>query len=127
MTYKYHHLHLICNDLDQMTEFFSGTLGAKLVERRKFGTADGATLDLNGCPIYIRVPREDEGTLEDASQMRRGYDHLGLEVEDVDAAYNQLVDKGFTFPMSPNTVGNVRIAFLKGPENITIELLQHLK
>ncbi len=127
MTYKYHHLHLICNDLDQMTEFFSETLGAKLVERRKFGTADGVSLDLNGCPIYLRVPREDEGTLEDASRTRSGYDHLGLEVEDVDTAYNQLVDKGFTFPVPPNTVGNVRIAFLKGPENITIELLQRLK
>lgn len=127
MTYKYHHLHLICSDLEQMIGFFSETLGATVVVRRKFATADGATLDLNGTTINIRVASEDEGVLEDASQTRCGFHHLGLEVEDVDKAHSQLVDKGFTFTTQPKDVGKVRIAFFKGPDNIIIELIQSLQ
>ena len=46
MTYSLHHVHLICRDLEKMISFFEEAIGTKLVERRKFGTADGATLDL---------------------------------------------------------------------------------
>jgi len=109
-----------------MIDFLSETLGARLVARRKFGPADGATLDLNGTIINLRVAREDETVLGDSSQVRYGYDHLGLEVEDVDAAYEGLKAKGFSFTAPPKDFENLRIAFFKGPDNITVELLQKM-
>ena len=55
-----------------------------------------------------------------------GYDHIGLQVEDLQAAHDDLVQRGYSFFMAPTeTVDNI-IAFFKGPENITIELLQPL-
>ncbi len=126
MKYRYHHLHLLCSDLNEMIGFFTDILGAELVERRKFGTADGAKLDLEGTTVNLRVANENEKIVNDASEPRFGYHHLGLEVEDVDAAYNQLTDKGFTFTIKPNDAGNVRIAFFLGPDNIVIELVQPL-
>jgi catechol 2,3-dioxygenase-like lactoylglutathione lyase family enzyme len=127
MTYRYHHLHLISTDLERMIGFFTDTLGGKLVVRRKFGTADGATLDLNGIRINLRVAREDESISDDSLRARYGYDHLGLEVEDVGAAYTQLSNKGFDFISPPKEVGDVKFAFFKGPDNITIELVQQLR
>ena len=124
VNYRLHHFHLICSNLDEMIDFLSEILGARLVARRKFGTADGATLDLNGTLINLRVTREDETVLGDSSQVRYGYDHLGLEVEDVDAAYEELKAKGFSFIAPPQDFENLRIAFFKGPDNITVELLQ---
>lgn len=124
MKYRYHHFHLICRKLEDMERFFTGMLGAQLIERRKFGTADGATLDLNGTTINLRVKREDESITSDSSQPRFGYDHLGLEVEDVDAAYKELKEKGITFTIPPTDVLNGRMAFLKGPDGITIELFE---
>ena len=59
MNYRVHHFHLVCSDLEQMISFMTETLGAELVERRKFGTADGATLDLAGNRINLRVARDD--------------------------------------------------------------------
>ena len=53
MTYQFHHIHLICRNLDQMINFFSETLEATLVERKKFGPADGAILDLGGTTINL--------------------------------------------------------------------------
>ncbi len=124
MTYRFHHIHLICRNLDQMIDFFSKTLGVKLVELRKFGTADGATLDLDGTTINLRVAREDEQMLEETSKKPYGYNHIGLEVKDIKAAYRELTNKGFVFSVPPTDIGDLTIAFFQGPEDITIELVQ---
>jgi catechol 2,3-dioxygenase-like lactoylglutathione lyase family enzyme len=84
MAYRLHHLHIICKDLEKMITFFTETLEAKLVMRKKFGTADGATLDLQGTTVNLRVSREDEEMVGDASQSSYGYDHIGLQVEDIE-------------------------------------------
>lgn len=124
MTYRFHHIHLVCKDLEQMINFFTDVLHAKVIARQKFGTADGASLDLHGTTINLRVSREDEKMVGDASQSRYGFDHIGLEVEDIDAAYNDLTERGFLFFTPPKDIPNLRIAFFKGPEDITIELVQ---
>jgi catechol 2,3-dioxygenase-like lactoylglutathione lyase family enzyme len=126
MTYRFHHVHLICKDLEGMIIFFTEALGATLVARKKFGTADGASLDLQGTTVNLRVNRKDEVMAGDASQTRFGYDHLGLLVEDVDAAYEDLKKRGFNFFMAPKDIPDLRIAFFRGPEEITIELIQKL-
>jgi catechol 2,3-dioxygenase-like lactoylglutathione lyase family enzyme len=107
MTYRYHHFHLICSDLEQTENFFTGVLEAKLIQRRKFGTADGAVLDLNGTTISLRKAREGDNITGDSSQQRYGYDHV-------------------TFSILPTNVENGRMAFIKGPDGITIELFQPL-
>lgn len=124
MTYRFHHIHILCKDLEQMITFFTEVLDAELIARRKFGTADGASLGFHGTTVNLRVAREDEEMVGDASQLRYGYDHIGLEVDDVDAAYQDIAQRGFSFFMPPTDIPNLRIAFFKGPEDITIELVQ---
>ncbi len=126
MTYRFHHIHIICKDLEKMIRFFTEIIGAELIERKKFGTADGASLDLQGITVNLRVAREDEEMVGDASQSMYGYDHIGLEVDDVDVTYKDLTQRGYSFFMPPRDIPNLRIAFFKGPEDITIELLQPL-
>jgi catechol 2,3-dioxygenase-like lactoylglutathione lyase family enzyme len=126
MTYSLHHVHLICRDLEKMISFFEEAIGSKLVKRRKFGTADGATLDLQGININLRVAREGEEIRENLTPSSYGYDHIGLQVEDIQAAYEDLSKRGYSFFMPPTEGASLIIAFFKGPENITIELLQPL-
>ena len=97
MNYRLHHLHLICKDLEGMIGFFTEALGATLIAKKKFGTADGASLDLQGTAVNLRVAREDEDIAGDASRTTFGYDHLGLLVDDVDAAYQDLKKRGFFY------------------------------
>ena len=127
MNYRFHHVHVICKDLEGMIDFFSGVLGAILVARKKFGTADGASLDLQGTTINLRVAREDEDMVSDASQPGYGFDHIGLQVDDIEAAYHDLQSKGYSFFVEPRDIPGLRIAFFKGPEEITIELVQELR
>ena len=126
MDYSLHHVHLICKDLEKMIGFFEEAIGARLVERRKFGTADGATLDLDGIDINLRVAREGEEIGENITPSTYGYDHLGLQVKDVQVAYEELTNRGYSFFMPPTEAAGLLIAFFKGPENITIELVQPL-
>jgi glyoxylase I family protein len=124
MTARFHHLHLICKDLEKMIDFFMQNLGAALVRKVKFGTADGATLDLGGTLINLRVARIDEKIPVDSSTQRFGYDHLGIEVDDLAKYHADLTEKGYRFISGPMDQGNNKIAFFKGEEDITIELLQ---
>jgi len=126
MTYRLHHVHLICRDLEKMIAFFKEALGAQLVKRRKFGTADGATLDLQGIDINLRVARQGEEIRENLTPSSYGYDHIGLQVEDVQAAYDDIAKRGYSFFMPPTEAAGLMIAFFKGPENITFELVQPL-
>jgi len=124
MNYRLHHVHLICRDLEKMITFFKGDIGAKLVKRRKFGDADGAMLELEGTYINLRVARDGEEIGENLAPSNYGYDHIGLQVEDVQAAYEALAKRGYSFFKPPTEAAGSMIAFFKGPENITIELIQ---
>ncbi len=124
MPYRLHHIHLICRDLETMISFFTDALGAALVELRKFGTADGVTLDLQGIVINLRVARVDEEIRDHLSPSTYGYDHIGLKVDDIHAAWDDLTKRGYQFFMPPTDAAGLTIAFFKGPENITIELVQ---
>ena len=127
MTYSLHHVHLICKDLEKMISFFKEAIGARFVEHRKFGTADGATLDLQGIDINLRVVREGEEIRENKTLSTYGYDHIGLQVENLQAAYENLTNRGYSFFIPPTEAAGLLIAFFKGPENITIELVQPLE
>jgi len=124
MSYKLHHIHILCKDLITMRDFFVDNLGANLIEMKKFGGADGASLNLNGVTVNLRVGQEGEKIVEDADGKIYGYHHVGLEVEDLDASYNSLKAKGYKFSVPPKELPGLRIAFFDGPENVTFELLQ---
>ena len=126
MSYRFHHVHIVCKELEKMIRFFTEVLEAKLIDLRKFGTADGASLDLDGTTVNLRVSKEEETIVGDASQSSYGYDHIGLQVEDIETAYTELQAQGFSFLVPPTDIPNLKMAFFKGPEDITIELVQPL-
>jgi catechol 2,3-dioxygenase-like lactoylglutathione lyase family enzyme len=124
MAYRLNHIHLVCKDLQQMIDFFTEHLGATFTSMKQFGGADGATLKLDGTTVNLRVAQENEKLLENPGAKTYGYHHLGIEVDDIDAKYEALSKKGYTFSVPPKDIEKMRIAFFDGPENVTIELLQ---
>ena len=123
MAYTLNHIHIVCKDLQQMIDFFSQTFDASLIAMKQFGGADGASLDLSGVTVNLRVTQEKETMLE--SGKTYGYHHIGINVDDIDAKYEELKGKGYAFSVAPKDIDDtLRIAFFDGPENVTIELLQ---
>ena len=57
-----------------------------------------------------------------------GLDHIGLEVTGIDKMAAELKAKGAVFTTEPFTIRpGVRIAFVRGPEGVSIELLERAK
>ncbi|MGD9211855.1 MAG: VOC family protein [Desulfobacteraceae bacterium] len=125
MDYRFNHIHLLCRNLQNSIDFFTQVLGASLITHKKFGDADGALLELNQVGINLRVHAKNEKINEDTSIPSYGYHHICVQVDDINAAYQDLTAKKVEFITPPRqTPDNDHIAFFKGPDGIIFELLQ---
>ena len=124
--FKTNHLHIICHDLEKMKHFWTHGIGATFREERSFGGAAGAVLQLDVLQINLRVPKNSETAIE-PNKASLGYDHLGLEVDDIESACSHLATLGCLIESGPTDLSDRKIVFLKGPENITLELIQFLQ
>jgi len=123
---KYLHAMLRVHDLDATSKFFTRGLG--LCEtRRKDSQAGRFTLVYFGAPenpqaeieLTYNWPAED-GSVEDYGSARN-FGHLAFEVEDIYALCAHLQGMGVTINRPPR---DGRMAFVRSPDHISIELLQ---
>ena len=125
MQFKFQHLHFICSDLKASEHFFVDVLGARLVEYTTFGPADGTKLDLGGTAVWLRTAVDGEKIgPRKVGAKTFGYDHFGVTVDDLDAVHRELSAKGVVFTVAPRKAGKAALAFIQGPDNITVELFQ---
>ena len=79
VSYRFHHRHLIVDDVPKTVAFYEGTLGAKKVQEMEFRGIPIVRLELEGLPLTI------------SQQIHAGVgDHIGLAVEDFEAAVTEL-------------------------------------
>ena len=99
---------------------------AQGVVRRVQTGRPGVDLKLVGADIFIApVPRGDAAVGAPPRPPHRGLDRFGFAVPDLDAAAAALKAKGVEFTLEPKRVRpGLRIAFIRGPQGISIELLQ---
>lgn len=120
------HAHIICRDLQGMIDFWVGVLGAKFVEYRQFGGADGAVLTMNSVTeVYLKnVDCEPQ----DFSSPRAGFEHPGVVVADLDALLAQVRKLPYgKVTKEPFISGTRRCAFITGPEGVLVEVMEDPK
>jgi lactoylglutathione lyase len=124
LEYRFNHLHVFCSDYEATERWFVEGIGAELLERREARGVPQSELRLGGAHILIRGARKGEN-LASADVRQFGTDHFGLQVENIDAAVAELRRRGVTIEVEPwNVSPDLRIAFIKGPDNVRIELVQ---
>jgi lactoylglutathione lyase len=117
------HIHLRSPDPEATATWLHDILGAEIV--RNPGRID---VKLGGASIFIASVKPGDGVNEAPATPYQGLDHFGLAVTDIDAAAAQLKAKGVTFTTEPTTIRpGVRICFIRGPQGISIELLERDK
>jgi catechol 2,3-dioxygenase-like lactoylglutathione lyase family enzyme len=85
-----------------------------------------AFLRLGDTELEIFDVRDTSGAaMSDVNEVI-GYKHICLLVDSVDEEYRRLSSAGVLFRIPPTTVQSVRIAFLKDPDGLDIELLEYL-
>ncbi len=118
---NYLHTMVRVTDLRASLEFYCGALGLKEV-RRIDNDKGRFTL------VFLRAPGDRQGEIElthnwDPEDYRigRAFGHLAYEVDDIYVACRRLEERGVTINRPPR---DGRMAFIRSPDNISIELLQ---
>ncbi len=119
--YVFEHIHLRSPDPDATADWFGHMFGAEVI-RSVVGGSPRVDVRLGGMDIFIAPAGNAAGA---PAHPHQGLDHFGLRVADLDAAIAALKAKGANFTMdATNLRPGLRIAFLLGPQDVSIELLQ---
>src|SRR5204863_330612 len=118
--YTWDHVHIRTPDPEATAQWFADTLGAEIVR-----SGPRIDLKLGGANIFLAPVAPGDGVGSPPVTPYQGLDHFGLTVRDIDAVAAHLKAKGVEFTMDTKTIRpGVRICFLRGPQGISIELLE---
>jgi lactoylglutathione lyase len=120
-TVTWDHIHLRSPDPEATAAWLADVLGGEIV--RGAGRID---VKLGGANVFII--KADDGVNPPPVTPYQGLDHFGLTVKDIDAVAAEIKAKGVEFTKEPTTIRpGVRICFIRGPQGISIELLERDK
>ncbi len=118
---KYLHTMVRVTDIDASLDFYCNKLGLTELRRRE---------DENGrfTLVFLAAPGDEEAQLEltynwdpEPYGEGRNFGHLAYRVDDIYETCQRLMDNGVTINRPPR---DGRMAFVRSPDNISIELLQ---
>lgn len=118
---KYLHTMVRVRDLDRSLAFYCAALG--LCEVRRMEHEKGRfTL------VFLAAPGDEDAQVEltynwdpEEYGIGRAFGHLAYQVDDIYASCRRLMEHGVTINRPPR---DGRMAFVRSPDNISIELLQ---
>lgn len=118
---KYLHTMVRVSDVDKSLDFYCNKLG--MVETRRYESEQGRfTL------IFVAPPGQEDTPVEltynwdpEDYDEGRNFGHLAYQVDNIYEFCQSLMDAGVTINRPPR---DGRMAFIRSPDNISIELLQ---
>jgi lactoylglutathione lyase len=118
---KYLHTMVRVTDLDASLRFYCDALGLREISRKEIPQGR-FTL------VFLAAPGDESAQVEltynwdpETYGGGRNFGHLAYEVDDIYATCQQLVDRGVVINRPPR---DGRMAFIRSPDNISVELLQ---
>jgi catechol 2,3-dioxygenase-like lactoylglutathione lyase family enzyme len=122
--FTYDHIHLRSPNPEVTAQWYERMLGAEVIRTMQQG-APRIDLKLGGANVFIAPVTAGDGVNPPPTTPYQGLDHFGLTVSGIDAVVAELKAKGVQFTREPTTVRpGVRVAFLRAPEGVSIELLE---
>lgn len=127
MAYEFNHVHLKAPDPKKTADWYVRAFNFHIVSDtvRSFGdrfircqTPDGVVINISGARTGEQMGGGD-------ATVHWGIEHFGLNVDDMDAEIERLSGLGAELMEGPTDIPNgPRIAFIKAPDDVRIELLQ---
>jgi lactoylglutathione lyase len=118
---KYLHTMVRVSDLDASLDFYCNKLGLQLLRRNDYPQGR-YTL------AFVAAPGDEQAAIEltynwdeHAYSGGRNFGHIAYGVDDIYALCQRLMDAGVTINRPPR---DGRMAFVRSPDGISIELLQ---
>ncbi len=125
---RYLHTMVRVRDLEESLDFYCNKLGLVEVRRRE-DPRGRYTLVFLAAPEDVARAREERAPLLELTYnwdpedytIGRAFGHLAYEVDDIYALCQRLMESGVTINRPPR---DGRMAFIRSPDGISIELLQ---
>ena len=128
MAYEFNHVHLKAPDPGKTAGWYVEAFGFQIISDtvRDSGdrfirckAADGTGFNISEARTNEQLASGSDGT------PHWGLEHFGINVDDMDAEIERLEGLGAVLMEGPiSTPTGLRIAFIKGPDDVRIELLQ---
>ncbi len=117
------HTSITVKDMDESISFYTKKLGMTLASRReiKQNNAEIAFLEAEGTNHRIELTWwKDKKDYAEGDQL----DHIAFGVKDVQAAIETMRREAVEIAKEPYSLGSSRIAFIKDPNGIWLELIE---
>jgi lactoylglutathione lyase len=127
--FSFHHIHLRSPDPEATADYYEKMFGAEITRSTYPATSQYAgkpklAMNLGGQRILIAPPHPARPNGAPAAPYF-GIEHIGLMVDDIDAAVSVLEARGAEFAQKPaaTATGN-RNAFVRAPQGVLVEIIQ---
>ena len=127
MAYEFNHVHLKAPDPEKTANWYVKVFGFRIVTDavREFGDRFLRCESSDGTVFNISGARTNESMGDGDANAHWGIEHFGINVDDIDTEIERLKGHGAELMEGPIQVaGGLKIAFIKGPDNVRIEILQ---
>ena len=128
MAYAINHVHIRATDPHTSASWYEKHFGAKILSAREVmpGTIT-VSMELDG-PVRLNISSQPAGSSPrqpEAELNRLGLEHFGFATEDLEADLERLKGAGIRIVLPLTDVaGGTRLAYIEGPDNVLIELVQ---
>ena len=118
------HIHFYCGDIEKAVAYFRDLFGGKELTREKRPNSILVRMDIQGAIIALMAVSPENGPF-DPGKGKRGLDHIGFKVKDLQAAIEEVKAKGVRISQDLTVLpSGLKMAFVEGPDGIRIELLE---
>ena len=127
MTYEFNHVHLKAPNPRKTAEWYAAAFNFSIVSDvvRPYGDQFVVTKTVDGITVNISGARTGEDLDDGNADVHWGLEHIGITIDDLDAEIERLQGMGAVLKEGPIDVPNgPRVAFIAGPDDTRIELLQ---
>ena len=122
--YTFDHMHLVTADPEATAAWYERNLGAEILRSAPNGMKR-IDMRIGGANIFLLNSAGNDKIGAGPVDRHRGLDHFGLRVDNLDAVAAELKAKSIEFVLEPvDFAPGLRICFIRGPEDVRIELLQ---
>ena len=125
VTGNYHHVHLISPGPRETAEWYVKFLGGEIFKDEELRGARNVRVKIGECLLNIRGERPGESFADPNGKKPYGIAHFCLTVDDIEGTLQHVETSGgvISEPLFSLPSGN-RAAYVLGPENVEIELIQ---
>ena len=124
-TYSMQHIHLFSKDAIAAGKFYANAFGVETREAKTWQGLPRCDMKLGGLTVLISTVKGDLQETANDRNAQLGINHFGFRVDDMDQAYTDLTAKGVEFTSKPHKYRGGKVAFIEGPDRVSIELVEY--